>query len=138
MTEPGDALVAYRLERSREALEEAQLLAGHGHANAAVNRLYYACFYAVSALLYSHGLSSAKHSGVRSLFGYHFVKTGLVSKMMGAFYNDLYENRQESDYEDFYLVDRQILPGWLEQAEEFVDIVTKLVPGNSADPSESS
>lgn len=69
MTGSGDALVAYRLRRSHEALEEARLLADHGHSNAAVNRLYYACFYAVSALLSSRGLSSARHSGVRSLSG---------------------------------------------------------------------
>ena len=129
MTEQGNALVAYRLQRSREALQEARLLAEHGHANAAVNRLYYACFYTVSALLLSRGLSSAKHSGVRSLFGHHFVRTGLVSKELGAFYNDLFEYRQESDYEDFYLVDPQLLPGWLAQAQEFLEAIAKLVPG---------
>lgn len=127
MTGSGDALVAYRLRRSHEAFEEARLLADHGHSNAAVNRLYYACFYAVSALLSSRGLSSAKHSGVRSLFGHHFVKTRLVSRERAAFYNDLFEYRQESDYEDFYLVDPQLLPGWLAQAQEFIDSIAKLV-----------
>jgi len=44
--------------------------------NPCVNRLYYACFYAVSALLIQQGLSSSKHTGVRSLFNRHYVKTG--------------------------------------------------------------
>lgn len=66
-----------------------------------VNRLYYACFYAVSALLAAEGLSSSKHSGVRSLFNENFVKTGSVEKSLARVYNDLYERRQESDYVDF-------------------------------------
>lgn len=127
MTEQGDALIAYRLQRAREALEEARLLADHGHTNAAVNRLYYACFYAVSALLYSHGFSAVKHSGVRSLFGRHFVKTGLVSKELGAFYNDLFEYRQESDYEDFFQIDPQLLAPWLAQAQQFIEVITDLI-----------
>ena len=46
-------LVQYRLDRAREALAEAALLLDSGHANTGVNRLYYACFYAVSALLFT-------------------------------------------------------------------------------------
>jgi len=45
---------------------------------ACVNRLYYSCFYAVSALLVRDGLSSLKHAGVRSLFKRHYVRTGKV------------------------------------------------------------
>ena len=129
MTAPNDALVAYRLQRSREALVEARLLADHEHTNAAVNRLYYACFHAVSALLYSRGLVSAKHSGIRSLFGLRFVKTGLVPKDLAAFYNDLFEHRQESDYADFYQVDPSLLPSWLDQAQQFIDFIAELTQG---------
>jgi uncharacterized protein (UPF0332 family) len=65
--------------------------------NPCVNRLYYACFYAVSALLLRHGFSSSKHTGVRSLFNRHFVKTGKISKALAQIYNDLFARRQESD-----------------------------------------
>jgi uncharacterized protein len=51
MTPETRILVQYRLDRAREALAEAVLLLDSGHANTGVNRLYYACFYAVSALL---------------------------------------------------------------------------------------
>ena len=120
-------LIGYRIERAHEALDEARLLADHGHANSAVNRLYYACFYAVGALLYSRGLSAGKHSGVRSLFGRHFVKTGLVSKELAAFYNDLFESRQEGDYEDFFRVDPKLVTLWLDQAKRFVQAIVELL-----------
>ena len=70
--ETGD-LVKYRLSRAEGALEEAEVLYKSDYLNASVNRLYYACFYAVSALLLNEGLSSSKHSGVRSLFNQHWV-----------------------------------------------------------------
>ena len=61
-------LVQYRIQRARDTLEDARILANASRWNPCVNRLYYACFYAVSALLAQQELSSSKHSGVRSLF----------------------------------------------------------------------
>ena len=49
--ESKQALVQYRLERSVNSLDEAQYMAKGGYYNAAINRLYYACYYAVVALL---------------------------------------------------------------------------------------
>src|SRR3972149_8152714 len=94
-------LVRYRLARAEETLAEARLLAERNHWNAAVNRLYYACFYAVLALFAQRGLTSSKHSGIRSLFNIHFVKTGRLSKEMASTYNDLFERHQEGDYDDY-------------------------------------
>lgn len=51
MTEWSMGLVLYRMSRANEALEDARILAREERWNACVNRLYYACFYAVSALL---------------------------------------------------------------------------------------
>ena len=66
-------LVRYRLDRANEALEEAILLADNAKWNTCINRLYYSCFYAVSALLAKNNMSSSKHTGVRSLFNLHYV-----------------------------------------------------------------
>jgi len=101
MTEKTGGIVSYRLERARQALEEARILAGAGRWSACVNRLYYACFYAVSALLVKDDLASMKHTGIRSLFNEHYVKIGKVPKDMARIYNDLFERRQEGDYMDF-------------------------------------
>lgn len=43
-----------------------------------MNRLYYACYYAVTALLISNGLNATTHAGVRTMLGLKFIKTGLV------------------------------------------------------------
>ena len=73
-------LIQYRLDRAHETYDEAILMNREKHWNTCANRLYYSCFYAVLALLEKHGFASSKHSGVKSIFNQHFVKTGKISK----------------------------------------------------------
>ena len=80
-----DELVQYRRERSLETLRAAELLVNNDLLFAAVNRIYYACFYEVIALLLSRDLSSAKHSGIKALFNRNFVNSGLVSVVTAGF-----------------------------------------------------
>ena len=127
MTESNGELVSYRLRRARETLADARILADAGRWNPCVNRLYYACFYAVSALLIQEGLSSTKHTGLRSLFNRHFVKTNKVPKDKARIFNDLFERRQEGDYVDFVSFEEsQVLP-WLPEAEAFVQNLADLI-----------
>ena len=49
-------IIRLRLENSQTSLDEAKLLIDNEYWNAAINRMYYACYYAVSALLISRGI----------------------------------------------------------------------------------
>jgi hypothetical protein len=118
-------LARYRLERAREALEEAELLFSQGHTNAYVSRLYYGCFYAVSALLLLEGDSPSKHSGIRALFHQKFVRAGVFAKDLGRFYDRLFDNRQKADYADLVIFDVKDVGPWLSEARDFVDVVSK-------------
>jgi len=120
-------LIAYRLQRALESLEDARILADAKRWNPCVNRLYYACFYAVSALLVQKGLSSSRHVGVRSLFNQHFVNTGIVAKDKARIFNDLFERRQEGDYVDFVRFDESQVHIWMPQAEVFVGHIAELL-----------
>ncbi|MBI5102992.1 MAG: HEPN domain-containing protein [Nitrospirae bacterium] len=127
MTDAQKALIVYRLARANECLDEARLLMEKGHANTFVNRLYYACFYAVSALLLLREASSAKHSGTRSLFHQMFVKTGSIDIEKGQLYDRLFDNRQKADYADFIKFNLEDVHGWLEEAEQFVYLIEAFV-----------
>ena len=120
-------LINYRLERARESLEEAKLLFDRGHTNTYVNRLYYACVYAVSALLLTKGFSSAKHSGIRSFFHQNFVKTGRLDKSLGQIYDKLYDNRQKSDYADLINFEAHEVNDWYDEAEKIVQKIQNLI-----------
>lgn len=128
-------LTCYRLKRATEALEEADLLLNAGHTNTAVNRLYYACFYAVSALLLTQGMISTKHAGIRSLFNRHFVKTGKIAKEQGDFYRTLFDNRQKGDYQDLIQFDAVQVARWFDKAKVFVKIISQLAKNETEDRS---
>ncbi|MGB7567717.1 MAG: HEPN domain-containing protein [Chitinivibrionales bacterium] len=119
-------LVQHLLTRARESFEEAKILADSGHWNTCVSRLYYSCFYSASALLQKHGLSSSKHSGVRSLFNNRFARTGIVTKDVSAIYNDLFDRRQESDYGPFFEFEETDVKPWFTEVAKFIDATAKL------------
>jgi uncharacterized protein (UPF0332 family) len=127
MTPEEQALVRYRLERASEALDEAKLLFESGHLHTYVNRLYYACFYAVSALLLTKGLSTSKHTHLRALLHKELIRPGIIPLEYGQFFDLLFNNRQKGDYSDFVVFQAEQVEGWLKQAREFVDYMSTRV-----------
>jgi uncharacterized protein (UPF0332 family) len=100
------------------------------HWNTCANRLYYSCFYAVSALLQKHDLVSGKHSGVKSLFNQHFVKTNIVNKEKGKLYNRLFDARQEGDYIDFVYYNSEDVTPWIKEVRLFINTISQLIENN--------
>lgn len=94
-------LVHYRLERAKSTIKEVEIHIQNELWNTAINRLYYACYYAVIALLISKEIATQTHAGARQMFGLHFIKTNLIDKNIGKFYTDIYDKRQTGDYGDF-------------------------------------
>jgi uncharacterized protein (UPF0332 family) len=60
-------LVKYRISRSLETLREADAMIQNGFWNASVNRIYYACYYAVSGLLLKKNIETNSHKGIRQI-----------------------------------------------------------------------
>ena len=112
--------IRFRTVRATETLEDARLVLDKGHLHSAVNRLYYACFYIVSALLLTEGSSSGKHSGVRSLFDRCWIKTGRLPQRMSEFYRTLFNFRQQADYADRITFSLEDVGVWSEEAEQFI------------------
>jgi len=106
-TEERQGYVNYRLKSSFETYEAAKVLAENGFWNSAVNRLYYSVFYCVSGLLVQNGIYSRSHSGMRSQFSLHFIKTGRLDKKFGALLAELYDWRQKGDYDNMFDFDSE-------------------------------
>ena len=96
-----DALASHRLTRARETLSEADLLVSANRWNGALNRVYYAAFYAARALLALKRIDSSRHSGAIALFQEHFVKTGAVPPDIARALPQAFARRQRTDHGDF-------------------------------------
>jgi len=118
-------LVAYRVQRAKETLLEADSLMKSGFFNAAVNRLYYACYYAVIALLINNNINAQTHQGVKQMFSLHFIANNKIGKQHSVFYGRLFNDRINGDYEDFIYFDGETVATMRKQAEELIATIEK-------------
>lgn len=130
MTGDINDLIQYRKSRSLDTFKEAEIMIKSGYWNASVNRIYYACYYAVSGLLLTKTIETNSHKGIRQMFGLHLVQTGLVSKEDGRFFSDLYDRRQTGDYDDFFLYDEETVLNLFNQAKGFIERIVVLIDQN--------
>jgi uncharacterized protein (UPF0332 family) len=66
----------------------------HAIWNTAINRLYYTCYHAVTALLTNSGIEAQNRVGVHRILALYFTKTEKLSIKWNKFYAGLFENRQ--------------------------------------------
>jgi len=109
------------MELADEALGDARAAHQRHSLRAALNRAYYAAFYAASALLTARGLHSAKHRGVLSLFDREFVLTGEMSRHHGRALRRLFEKRSDADYDIYGSFEPDAVADALQKASELIE-----------------
>ncbi len=127
MSEDIRRLIAYRLDQAQETLNAARELAAAGHERDAVNRAYYAMFYGALAMLASKGLGASKHSGVLSLLGRHFIKTGAFPVDYGRYLREAFELRQGADYREFVQVTQEQVQETIAHADAFLQCARQML-----------
>jgi len=121
------AVVDYRIEKADVALEDAEFLTESGRYNIAANRLYYALYYASSALLISRGIPTKTHSGLITQISLNLVRTGVLSVDDGKLLKVMFELRHEGDYEDFIEVTREDIEEYTPRVRELVEKLKSLI-----------
>lgn len=127
MSRTKEEIVAFRLLKSEKDLKAVRSLIASQDWDVAINRPYYAAFHAVSALLYQNGIKAKAHSGAKAMLELHFVKTGRLSYDWGKFYTQLFNERNDSDYEDFAVFNEEDILPLVPQTEEFIDVIKRLI-----------
>ena len=120
-----DEYINYRFQRAEQSFEEALILAKEERWNAVINRLYYACFYAVIALLIKHNISTQTHDGARLQFGSLFIKNGIIDKEFGKLFSKLFDFRQKGDYGDLFDFDEELTMPLITKVQEFLIEIKK-------------
>jgi uncharacterized protein (UPF0332 family) len=113
-------LLCYRIEQAQETLREAEILLNESALRGAINRAYYAMFYALLALLATKQLGTSKHSGALALFDREFVKAGVFPRELSRSLHLAFDRRQTHDYGEMTRVNRQIAEEALADARTFV------------------
>ena len=116
-------LILYRLQRAKDTYLDAQILAENNRWNSVINRLYYAAYYVISALLLKFDHSPMTHSGVKTLFSVHFIKTGIVPEEYGKMFSQLFLWRQKGDYDDLFDFDEERVSIYFEPVKKLIEMV---------------
>ncbi len=115
------------MQKTDEALQAARQVLSASPA-AAVNRAYYACFYAASAVLIGEGRKFVKHAGLQAAVHKHLVHPGRLSKDLGKAYDRLALARYQADYEAEVIWTPQKAADAIEAAERIVAALRALLP----------
>ena len=118
-------VVSYRLEKSARTFEQVKFSLSSHYWELIANRMYYAAYYAISALLIANCHYAKTHETIIRCFGLHFVKTGIFPAEYGRLYNKLFSLRLTGDYNDHYdLTEDDVLP-LLEPTKKMINDVAQ-------------
>jgi len=121
------AVVKFRLEKAKDTFAEISVLMANKFYRTAINRLYYACYYAATALLINDGYETHTHNGVKSLLGLHYINKNKIEKVYSKLYGQLFFLRQTGDYEDWVNISEDDIQPLLEPAEKFIAEIELLI-----------
>lgn len=126
-SEEREAIVAYRIEKATDTLKEVNAVGALGYWSLAANRLYYAAYYASTALLISKSIEASTHKGAIRMISNAFVKDGILSNDDSRLLGRLFSMRQTGDYEDLFDWEEDDVVPLIPKVEKYIDKVTKLI-----------
>lgn len=112
-------LVKYRLSRAEESLEASRILIQNGLYKEAAGRSYYCVYHTLRSLVALDGTEYKKHAGNITHFHKEYVKPGIFDKHLGDIVQSSFYCREESDYKDFYIIDKKSVEEQVQNAELF-------------------
>ena len=95
-------IVGLEIEKAENIVSQINELEKLSYWDNIANRLYYALFHAVSALLIFDKHNVSTHKGSIVLFGQFYIKTGVFNINDGRLFSQLQTIREKSDYNCAY------------------------------------
>ena len=120
-------LVKHRLSQAKENLEEAKILYNANKFKGANNRAYYSIFHVIRSVLALEPIDFKKHKDVVGYFNKNYVKTEIFPKNMGRKIADATSVREDSDYDDEFVVKKEITESQIQTAEELINLAEKYI-----------
>ena len=117
----------YRLERAKEDLKAAELLYKNDSFLAANNRAYYSIFHSIKAVLALEPIDFKRHKDVVGYFNKNYVYPEIFPRKMGSKIADASSVREDSDYDDEYIVKPEDTSKQIETAKELFKLVEEYI-----------
>ena len=125
MLDKAKDLCIYRINSALETLDAAKVCIDSKHYKEAINRSYYASFYAIKAVLAMEGTDFKRHKDVVAYFNKNYVATEIFDKRLGRMLSNLQQTRETSDYDDFFIASKEDAETQCENAESIIEAVRK-------------
>lgn len=116
-------MVEHESRKARQTFAQAETLSREGYWDGVANRLYYASFHAVNALLIHDGHGVRTHHGASSLFRQLYVKTGILPVEVSEHYSILQTMCDKSDYNCSFDATEQLVQPLIEPTRRLIEIV---------------
>lgn len=121
------AIVEYRFEKARKTIREAKDIGAIGYWSLAANRLYYAAYYASSALLIHNGIEASTHKGIVRMIGKMFINSNILKAEDSQLIGRLFAMRQSGDYDDLFDWEEKDVSPLIPRVEDYLTRITKLI-----------
>jgi len=131
--EERQAIVAYRKQKAIESLQEAKDNFQLNHWSLVANRLYYAVYYVVTALMIKDGLHAKTHAGVQALLSKEYVSSNKITEEERRLFGRLFQMRQTGDYDDCFDYEKEDVEPLIPSTENLINkIITIFLSEESA------
>ena len=121
------ALSNVRLEHADECISAAKSLLESENYKSAANRAYYTVFHAMRAVLAFDKIDMKHHSGIIDEFRRLYIKTGIFDAELSKIISVLSDSRNDSDYDDFFIVSKEEVAEQIKDAELFLEKIKEYV-----------
>ena len=122
-------LSQYRLEQAEQCLKSAKILLDSNDYKGAANRSYYCVFHCMRSILALEGMDFKKHSGLIAYFRKEYIKTGKLDVALSDIITDVFQIRTESDYDDYYVINKADVKEQIKNAEYFIQQTKEYLEG---------
>ena len=123
-------LAKHRLEQAKEDLEAGKLLYDKNFYKSANNRAYYSIYHSITAVLALEQVAFKRHKDTIAYFNKEYVNKEIFPKMIGRKISNASAIREDSDYDDEFIVDADKTNEQLKTAEELIELVDKYIDEN--------
>jgi len=115
----------YRFDQANQCLASSKMLVDAGDYKGAANRSYYCVFHAMRSVMALQNIDFGNHGQVISYFRREYIKTSIFPVKMSDILTVLFDVRNKSDYDDFYLISKEDVTNQLASAEFFLGEIQK-------------